>query len=157
MQLSGQRRSLAWCGRLLLLAGLLFGIVAMHSLGHLAEHRASPPPHATVMAAAAAPAHHHAARPADDGQRADRPDHGVDHSSPAGGTDHSPPPGGTDPMSVCLAVLGTGFLVLLLGGAFVHRPTDVPAAATTRLPHSLQPIPPPRRGTLLAQLSVLRV
>lgn len=155
--MSGQRRSLAWCGRLLLLAGLLFGIVAMHSLGHLAEHRASRTPSSTVMAAAGAPAHHHAAQPATDGQRPDRWDRGAHHSSPPGGAHHSAPPSGTDPMSVCLAVLGTGFLVLLLGGAFVHRPTDVPAAALTRLPYCLQPIPPPRRGTLLAQLSVLRV
>ncbi|MGG7575970.1 DUF6153 family protein [Streptomyces sirii] len=142
-----QRRFTAWCGRLLLFSALLFGIVAMHSLGHPAEHR-TPQASDTTAMAAAAPAHHHAAEPAAGAPQADRPDPGAHHPTPLGGM---------NPMSVCLAVLGAGFLVLLLGGAFVRGPADVPATALARLPHALRPIPPPRRRTLLAQLSVLRI
>ncbi len=142
-----QRRFTAWCGRLLLFSALLFGIVTMHSLGHPAEHRAPQASDTTVMAASAA-AHHHAAKSATGAPQADRPDHGAHHPAPHGGT---------DPMSVCLAVLGSGFLVLLLGGALVRGPADVPATAPARLRHALRPIPPPRRRTLLAQLSVLRI
>ncbi|ARF59853.1 hypothetical protein B1H19_33390 [Streptomyces gilvosporeus] len=118
----------------------------MHSLGHPADHCASRASGGTAMsvgttATAALMPVHHIADPAADAHRAD----------------HPKPVGGMDPSSVCLAVLGAGVLALLLGAAFVHRPTDVPAAVLARLPHALRPIPPPRRRTLLAQLSVRRV
>jgi hypothetical protein len=37
----GQGRAAAWCGRLLLFAALLVGIVAMHTLGHPSGHGAA--------------------------------------------------------------------------------------------------------------------
>ncbi|KIZ15291.1 DUF6153 family protein [Streptomyces natalensis] len=150
--MSGQRRSTALCGRLLLFTALLFGIVAMHSFGHPAEHCASrvsgdadmsgnTAMSVSVTATAVRMPMHHTAESAAEARRAE----------------HPKPVGGMDPSSVCLAVLGAGVLALLLGAAFTHRPTDVPAAVLAQLPHALRPIPPPRRGTLLAQLSVLRV
>ncbi|GAA3188067.1 MULTISPECIES: hypothetical protein [Streptomyces] len=50
--MAGQRSGTALCGRLLLFAALLFGIVAMHSLGHCADHPAA------GESAMAASAHH---------------------------------------------------------------------------------------------------
>ncbi|MGW1077794.1 hypothetical protein [Streptomyces sp. NPDC002537] len=41
--MDGQRRVAAWCGRLLLFAALLLGIVGMHTLGHPTGHDAPSP------------------------------------------------------------------------------------------------------------------
>ncbi|MFF4607246.1 hypothetical protein ACFY12_31490 [Streptomyces sp. NPDC001339] len=155
------------CGRLLLFTALLFGIVTMHTLGHPAEHSAPPMADSSAGTAASAPAHHAMAPVADaavgdtpvgdapvadvlvaDVPRADQDAHRAHHPAPLGGM---------DPMSVCLAVLGAATLVLLFWGVLARRPTDAPATVLARLPHALRPIPPPPRGTLLAQLSVLRV
>ncbi|MGY5080927.1 DUF6153 family protein [Streptomyces nigrescens] len=149
--MSGERRSTALCGRLLLFTALLLGIVMMHGLGHPAEHGAPPASDGTAATGAHAPMRH-TAEPATTKSAADTHQaHQTHHAH------HRAPLGETDPMSLCLAVLGAGVLVWLLGGAFAHRATGVPAAAPARLPHALRPNPPPRRPTLFAQLSVLRV
>lgn len=173
--MAGQWRVTAWCGRLLLFAALVFGIVAMHSLGHCAEHPASP---ASGSGAAA----HHGPGPAamTSGRMSPMPlTHGTVHADgAAAGQDsdataadtgparlsdgavpraHAPlPPGGTDPAAVCLAVLTAASLVLL-GAAFARRSADGPAGTLARLPHALRPIPPPPHGILLARASVLRL
>ncbi|WP_432003439.1 hypothetical protein [Streptomyces sioyaensis] len=139
--MNGQRRTTAWCGRSLLFAALLFGIVTMHTLGHPVEPSSSHMPGSSVVAAAA-PAHHVTEPTATDEPQAGAPT----------------PFGGADPMSVCLAVLSVWTVALLAAGALSHRPADLTASALTRLSHALWPIPPPgSRRTLLARLSVLRV
>ncbi|GAA0432645.1 hypothetical protein [Streptomyces luteireticuli] len=124
-----------WCGRLLLFAALLLGIVTMHTLGHPTGHDAPPASHAVQ-----AQAHLDMA----DGDHAAPPPH------------HRP---GLDPMSVCLAVLGAGWtVVLLLALRFLRRPAGAAVAAVrARFAHALWPIPPPPRHKALARLSVLRV
>ncbi|MEV6672747.1 DUF6153 family protein [Streptomyces sp. NPDC051162] len=151
---AGQRRATAWCGRLLLCAALLLGIVTMHTLGHPAEHgggggtasqtaTASHTSHSMTAMPAMAPMAaegHHAAPP-----RTDASVHGESH--------------GMDPMSVCLAVLGSALLalVLLLGAAALRRAAAALPAVRARLLLALRPIPPPPRHKALARLSVLRV
>ncbi|GAU65711.1 Syd protein [Streptomyces sp. NBRC 110611] len=141
------------CGRLLLFTALLFGIVTMHTLGHPAEHSAPSMADGGLGTAASAPAHHAAAASVTDVSVTDAPR--ADGDAPR--AHHPAPLGGMDPMSVCLAVLGAATLALLFCGVLARRPADVPATVLARLPHALRPIPPPPRGTLLAQLSVLRV
>ncbi|MBB1252813.1 DUF6153 family protein [Streptomyces alkaliterrae] len=143
-----QRRTTAWCGRVLLFVALLLGIVTMHSLGHPAEHHASHASGTALLTASAWDPHQHAADTAADKRRPDRVNQRADHPAPLGGM---------DPISVCLAVLGAGVLTLLLGRVLVHRSGHERAAAPTRLPHALRPNPPPRRGALIARLSVLRI
>ncbi|MFF4405707.1 hypothetical protein [Streptomyces sp. NPDC001404] len=129
-----QHKAAAWCGRLLLFAALLLGIVTMHTLGHPAEHGGGHP-----APAAMAHAHHDA--------------------HPSGPEAHDPVHGGMDPLSVCLAVLGTGWAAaLLLSLAVFLRGRSVAAAAVRAwFAPALWPIPPPPRHKALARLSVLRV
>ncbi|GGR02557.1 hypothetical protein [Streptomyces netropsis] len=148
-----RRKATAWCGRLLLFAALLLGIVTMHTLGHPSEHGSGPPgPTAAQPAAHAMPAHAAHAR-ADDGTTATA-------TGPAAGTPRTDPPphSGMDPMAVCLAVLAAGWAVALLLGlaALRRRSGTLTPAARARLLRTLWPIPPPRHKAL-ARLSVLRV
>ncbi|GAA2932007.1 hypothetical protein GCM10020221_29740 [Streptomyces thioluteus] len=128
-----------WCGRLLLFAALLLGIVTMHTLGHPTTGHDAPPAAHAVQAHPAAAAH----------------DGDGDHAAP--------PPShhrlGLDPMSVCLAVLGAGWtMVLLLALRFLRRPAGAAGAAVrARFAYALWPHPPPPRHKALARLSVLRV
>ncbi|MFC5799788.1 DUF6153 family protein [Streptomyces formicae] len=140
--MSGQRRAAAWCGRVLLLAALLFGIVTMHTLGHPVEHNSSHMPGSSVMAAATGFADHALEPTATHSPQADVP----------------APLGGMDPMSVCLAVLTVWAIALPAAGALSRQPADLIISALARLSHAAWPIPPPgSRRTLLAQLSVLRL
>lgn len=129
----------AWCGRLLLFAALLLGIVTMHSFGHPAAHGDdlhAPPAVVTghVAGPAAAPL-----PPSDDG-----------HGMPM------------NPTSVCLAVLG-GAAVGLLGALTSlatrsRRARVAPPGLLARWLPRLATGPPPSAGrTLLSRLSVLRV
>ncbi|MEU5425466.1 DUF6153 family protein [Streptomyces olivoreticuli] len=139
--MDGQRKATAWCGRLLLFAALLLGIVTMHTLGHPTGHGEN---RGTASHAMAAMADDPAAAP-----------HASDHhAASVHGESH-----GMDPMSVCLAVLGSALLVLvlLLGAAALRRLAPVPAVVRARLLAALRPIPPPPRHKALARLSVLRV
>ncbi|MGW1835868.1 hypothetical protein [Streptomyces sp. NPDC002067] len=175
--MAGQWRVTAWCGRLLLFAALVFGIVAMHSLGHCAGHPASP-------AAGSGAAAHHAPGPEamaptrmslthgpmdmgggassamavrDSGATAPEAGPARLSGDDAAPRAHAPlPPGGADPAAVCLAVL-TAVSLVLLGAAFARRSADGPGATLARLPHALRPIPPPPHGILLARASVLRL
>ncbi|MEW2575454.1 hypothetical protein [Streptomyces syringium] len=158
-----RRKATAWCGRLLLFAALLLGIVTMHTLGHPSEHGSGQPgPAAARPAAHAMPAH---AMPADAmpahaaHTRADDTAPDAVAAPPAGAPRTDPPPhSGMDPMSVCLAVLAAGWAVALLLGlaAFRRRSGAAAPAARARLLRTLWPIPPPRHKAL-ARLSVLRV
>ncbi|WP_171162164.1 hypothetical protein [Streptomyces sp. I05A-00742] len=138
----GQGTAGTWGGRLLLLAALLLGIVTMHTLGHPTEHG-----HPTDHGRPTAPAAHTA--------------HSSPHAVTAPVTEHlTPPPRpGMDPMSVCLAVLGAGWtVVLLLALAALRRPSGTAGAAPRAWHvHALWPVPPPPRHKALARLSVLRV
>lgn len=140
-----QRAATAWCGRLLLFAALLLGVVTMHTFGHPAAHGEGA---GTRPAAVAGPAGHlHAHAP---------PQH-----VPADGHDgHGMP---MDPTSVCLAVLGAAAVGLLGALAAVvlrtrrSRP-DGPSRRLARWLLCLAPNPPPPAGRiLLSRLSVLRV
>lgn len=134
--MGGRREATARCGRLLLLAALLLGIVTMHTLGHPGGHGGAP---------------HQAAAPAA---------HTMPMAAPALGGSHATPPphDGLDPSSVCLAVLGAGWeiVVLLLALAALRRPVVEAVAARAWFVRALWPFPPPVHQAL-ARLSVLRV
>ncbi|MEU2856410.1 hypothetical protein ACFZB6_00185 [Streptomyces syringium] len=156
--MDGRRKATAWCGRLLLFAALLLGIVTMHTLGHPSEHGSGQPgPTAARPVTHAMPAHampaHAAASQADDIAPAAM-------AAPAADAPRTDPPphSGMDPMSVCLAVLAAGWAVALLLGlaAFLRRSGAAAPATRARLLRTLWPIPPPRHKAL-ARLSVLRV
>ncbi|MET7903586.1 hypothetical protein ABZS86_19860 [Streptomyces sp. NPDC005355] len=137
----GQRRATAWCGRLLLCAALLFGIVTMHTLGHPSEGGGAPhdggPRHTAMDMAAVEAAPAHAA--------------GDPHPAPAGHGD------GMAPLSVCLAVLGAAPLALLIGAAtFARRAGGPTAGLRPRLPSALRPLPPPGLSPF-SRLLVLRI
>lgn len=133
----GQRKAAARCGRLLLFAALLLGIVTMHTLGHPDGHA---PAHASMaMTQTAAPGPMTPAGTA---------------AAPAAHSEH----GGMDPMSVCLAVLGAGWTAALLLSlaALGHPAGALFASVRAWCARALWPRPPPRHKAL-ARLSVLRV
>ncbi|MEU1780693.1 MULTISPECIES: hypothetical protein [Streptomyces] len=152
----GRRRVAAWCGRLLLFAALLLGIVTMHTLGHPRDHGPAVEAGTHAMAPGG-----HAMTSAGHAM----PDAGGHTSVPAASTPHHGGHGGMDPLSVCLAVLGTGsataFLLSLALAAFLRffrdRPGTGPVAARAWFSRALWPVPPPPRQKALARLSVLRV
>lgn len=136
-----------WCGRLLLLAVLLLGVVTMHTLGH-APHTGSPPPAAHAVAANTDTHDSVAFTTPLSATGAPAPD--THHGS---GDDDGPPMG---PLSVCLAVLGLGataVALLLTTGPGNRR--GAPACRCTGGIRSRRPAPAGR--LLLHRLSVLRV
>ncbi|WP_199930945.1 hypothetical protein [Streptomyces sp. CB02923] len=160
----GQGKAAAWCGRLLLFAALIVGIVGMHTLGHPGGGHGSPGPvpgaqhqghevrqHASAPAPITSPA---LAPPA--------------HTSPALASPALAPDGAVsvvddhhamDPGAVCLAVLSLCVLALVRTGRLLDRQAaDLLAAVRARLLRGLRPLPPPvPRHKHLARLSVLRV
>lgn len=146
----------AWCGRLLLFAALLFGIVTMHTLGHPTGGHGSMTPAVRMDAAHGGPGQVMGA-----GQLSgDHGEHVAAPLDPVGGPavgGHEQPGHGLDPMAVCLAVLLAAVTLALVAAALL-RPGVRPAPAAPRAPPRLRyrPAPPPPR-TLLSRLSVLRV
>ncbi|MYT36386.1 hypothetical protein GTY66_10000 [Streptomyces sp. SID8356] len=151
------------CGRLLLLAALLFGIFTMHTVGHPAEH---PDPGLTAqagpVAAQAAPVSAHtgpAAVSAVEVGGAGVSGRAAHYSGPASPADSPDSPmSGMDPLSVCLAVLGAWGLVLvglwLFGVRVGGRGLGAPVGAG--LLRVLRANPPPPIS-VLATVSVLRI
>ncbi|POX40584.1 hypothetical protein C3486_13165 [Streptomyces sp. Ru73] len=147
-----QRKAAAWCGRLLLFAALVAGIVTMHTFGHPMPEEGHG---AAVAVAAHTPSGHATAadNPMAAGPVAQAPPHAGGHAS-------APGPHGMDPGSVCLAVLSVGALALLAAGGLLvrRRSAELSAAAPARLLRALWPNPPPLpRHRRLARLAVLRV
>ncbi|WP_030670303.1 DUF6153 family protein [Streptomyces rimosus] len=142
----GQGKAAAWCGRLLLFAALIVGIVGMHTLGHpVGGHGTGAMPSAHQEHAQPMPGPHqdHAAQELT-----------VRASSPIADDHHAMNPG-----AVCLAVLSLWVLVLVRTGRLLgRRAADLLAAVRARLLRVLKPFPPPvPRHKHLARLSVLRV
>lgn len=132
--------------RLLLCAGLLFGIVCMHTLGHPSGHGADATPASMTAPMSTSAAH--------DGSRHAPAVHERAHEH----APDSPGHGGTDPSNVCLAVLGS-FTLLVLLTAVVLRPlleAVAPGPRTRGLAFAQRPNPPPPRR-VLSLLSVLRI
>ncbi|MFI9232266.1 DUF6153 family protein [Streptomyces rimosus] len=149
----GQGKAAAWCGRLLLFAALIVGIVGMHTLGHPvgghgsgamgAAHRPMAAAHQEHAQPVPGPHQEHAAQQLT-----------VRASSSIADDDHAMNPG-----AVCLAVLSLWVLVLVRTGRLLgRRAADLLAAVRARLLRGLRPLPPPvPRHKHLARLSVLRV
>ncbi|MFJ8672839.1 hypothetical protein [Streptomyces sp. NPDC093589] len=168
-----QERAAAWCGRLLLFAALIVGIVTMHTFGHpMAGHGG----HATLTASASASSSPSAAAsaPAPVAPAASGPvsaasgpmgmAHPVSATDSGGQAAHpsaDPDGGAMDPAAVCLAVLSVWAVALLVllgaGPPSGGLEADRLAALRARLARGLRSIPPPPRHKLLARLSVLRV
>ncbi|MDF4250304.1 hypothetical protein [Streptomyces sp. WMMB303] len=175
--LTGERTTRArgtWCGRLLLLAALLLGIVSMHTLGHpAAGPRESPRVAADLSASAVHGGSTEPVRAEDGALPPAHPAHPPrlrdGATDPAAGYEDSTPPEpehggghgtGTDPLSVCLAVLGAWTAAALLGAAvsvLAPRGTDGREPCRTRIRRALRPLPPPDTSSRLARLSVLRI
>ncbi|MEX2981852.1 hypothetical protein [Streptomyces sp. C36] len=160
--MQGRRGATAWCGRLLLFAALVLGIVTMHTLGHPRGHDGGAHAPSRAMAASMAheaPGHPSAPAAASPSARAPHASH-AETAARSGGAHAGDPAhgGGMDPMSVCLAVLGAGAAAVLLLSlaASGHLAGAVPVAARAWFSRSLWPLPPPRHKAL-ARLSVLRV
>ncbi|MET9050343.1 hypothetical protein ABZW50_04215 [Streptomyces bacillaris] len=162
----GVRSGSVMCGRLLLLAALLFGIFTMHTVGHPAEHpdpglaaQAGPvAAQSAPVAAQAGPGSAHtgpAAVSAVEVEVDGVSGKAAHHSGPA-----SPdsPMSGMDPLSVCLAVLGAWGLALvglwLFGVRVGGRGLGAPVGAG--LLRVLRANPPPPIS-VLATVSVLRI
>ncbi|MFI9325508.1 DUF6153 family protein [Kitasatospora aureofaciens] len=123
--------------RLVILAALLFGIVAMHTLGHPGRGHGG---HGPQLTAGQPMAGHHAVAAG---------------SAPA--TADPVAAEGMDPMAVCLAVLVGWTLVLLVVGPLLRRSGDAAAELRARLLRAVRAQPPPGGGRiLLGRLSVLR-
>ncbi|MET8471057.1 DUF6153 family protein [Streptomyces sp. NPDC006422] len=146
--------------RLLLFAGLLFGIVCMHTLGHPSGHGAGS---GSGHGANAAPMTALISTPMPAPMSAPVPASAAHDGSPHAPAVHehapdSPGHGGMDPLNVCLAVLGS-FTLLVLLTAVVLRPllaAVAPGPRTRGLSFAQRPNPPPPRR-VLSLLSVLRI
>lgn len=157
-----QRPAVRW-PRLLLLAALLLGISAMHTLGHpMPAHAMEDAPSVRFVASGLTvpPTGHAPSGEAHGELRREAPERAAP-SGPAGGattiTAEAPRPHtGMDPMSVCLAVLGA-LTLLVLGAGLAGPRRTAPLGGAARAPgRSGGPDPPPPRE-LLDLLTVLRV
>lgn len=138
-----QRRTAAWCGRLLLSAALLVGLITMHALGHPAEHASSRTPDRLATVAFT-------------GATVEGEPRSTADAAPAKGS-HTPLPG-LDTALVCLALLGACTVVFRVSRSSRYRLLGLLLAGLARFLHSLLPMPPPvSRSTFLARLSLLRI
>ncbi|MFI8099708.1 hypothetical protein [Streptomyces sp. NPDC086023] len=155
--------------RALLLAGLLLGLVTMHTLGHPAPaaaaaghaglgqhgqygqygHHAQPEHHgrpSTEDAGGTEPAHDRHGVPAAHTGEAANAQAGT---AQAGGAQAGGATGGLDPMAVCLAVLGALVLVALAGGhPLARRGRPAPYPGRTRRRWAAGRAPPSRTVVL---------
>ncbi|MFB1044020.1 DUF6153 family protein [Streptomyces chrestomyceticus] len=151
----GRGKAAAWCGRLLLFAALIVGIVGMHTLGHPVGGHGSKTMPAALQAQHASQTHHASqAHHAPETHHALQAPQQARHSSSVADDHHAMNPG-----AVCLAVLSLCVLVLVRTGRLLGRQAaDLLAAVRARLLRGLRPLPPPLpRHKHLARLSVLRV
>ncbi|MFJ2023378.1 hypothetical protein ACIODW_06110 [Streptomyces sp. NPDC087897] len=174
------------CGRLVLFAALLFGVLTMHTVGHPAEHSgpgaasfstpllAGPSSTAPTGPSHTAPTGPSYAVPAGRSYAvvagehtaagAQKPATAPPHRSPALHTasGHGPgddtPMSGMDPLSVCLAVLGAWGLTLLGARLLRGRRAAGPStgAPVDAGPPSARRPDPPPPIPVLAAVSVLR-
>lgn len=158
-----ERTAVRW-PRLLLVAGLLLGIVTMHTLGHPTQaHAMDDVPAVHFVPPAGHPGDHAPGGVADlaaglaaelasasaDLMQARAPGAAVAAEAPG-------PHTGMDPMSVCLAVLGA-LTMLFLGAGLAGPRRTAPLGGAARAPgRSGGPEPPPPRE-LLTLLAVRRV
>lgn len=167
-----ERTAVRW-PRLLLLAGLLLGIVTMHTLGHpTPAHAMDDVPAVRFVPPAGHPGDHApgsvadlaAALPADRAADLDQGiergiDRGLDRGFVQDAAVAAEGPGphtGMDPVSVCLAVLGA-LTLLFLGAGLAGPRRAAPLGGAARAPgRSGGPEPPPPRE-LLTLLAVRRV
>ncbi|WP_050502408.1 hypothetical protein [Streptomyces monomycini] len=171
-------KAAGWCGRLLLFAALIVGIVGMHTLGHpvgghgsgplpaahqgqpVGEARPGPETQHALQTGHAPPVHHPI-----QAQSAPQAHHPIQaQSAPqvpprARGSATADDHHAMNPGAVCLAVLSLCVLVLVRTGRLLGRQAaDLLAAVRARLLRGLRPLPPPvPRHKHLARLSVLRV
>ncbi|MEU6759069.1 hypothetical protein [Streptomyces sp. NPDC046685] len=139
--------------RLLLLAALLLGIVAMHSLGHPADSHAvedAPAGRSVASAGHTRGAERVHAQDPIPAAGAPLPTAAVGISTGTGtGT-------GMDPMSVCLAVL-TGLVLLYLGAGPAGSSDTAPLGGAARIPGRSGGPGSSSPRELLTRLAVLRV
>lgn len=159
MQVSRRVRAGGALSRLLLVAVLALGVLAMHSTGHPGE-----PSHAmsTVAHSTAATDTADAARSADatDATRstdaADPADPADAHTAGSGPRSSHEPAPTMDMQSLCVAILlGAWVLTALLAPAFTRRHEEW-AELLAQVAAFTRPRPPPR-GPDLTRLSVLRL
>ncbi|MDX3536175.1 hypothetical protein PV721_17705 [Streptomyces sp. MB09-01] len=167
--------------RLLLLAALLLGIVAMHTLGHPSASHAMEDVSAAHSVASAGPpgpaadggAHHNpvsaptapnreqvhrtAVEPAHEPARAPALEAGLETGlEPAQAAGTRWPGTGMDPMTVCSAVLA-GLVLLYLGAGPAGSRDTAPLGGAARIPGRSGGPDPPSPRELLTRLAVLRV
>ncbi|MEV6524512.1 DUF6153 family protein [Longispora sp. NPDC051575] len=125
--------------RLLFLALLALGVIGMHTFGHPSDSHGAPP---AMTGAHAQMAQHSMPAPIAVTQ---------DAVNGAGM--------GMDPVDVCLAILAALTIVILVGvlRGFLRRPHVLGWRADRAWSTAGRGPPPPWRGLLLADLSVLRV
>ncbi|MGW8437873.1 DUF6153 family protein [Nocardiopsis sp. NPDC055879] len=132
MSLSTSSRSrrvgLAWA-RILLLAALVLGVGAMHTLGHPHDGEHGGGQEMTAMVAAPEPGH--------------------------AAVDTDPPP--MDPTLMCLAIVGLAIALLGVAAVAFHRWPQAPQSAVCLLRRSIRDLSPPPGALSLAQLQVLRI
>ncbi|MFM9588238.1 hypothetical protein ACKI1J_01885 [Streptomyces scabiei] len=144
-------------GRLLLVAVLALGVLAMHGMGHPAEPAYSGTGRASAMAApdpsdasGASAAHHGPMGPAVDEATGG---HGADAPDPS--SSHGPAPA-MDMLSLCVAVLLGGWVLSALLASAYTRCRTWSARLLARVAAAARPNPPPR-GPDPTRLSVLRL
>ncbi|MBD9728134.1 DUF6153 family protein [Streptomyces caniscabiei] len=153
MQVSRRVRAGGTLGRLLLVAVLALGVLAMHSTGHPSEsaHAMSTVSHSTAATDTARSTD--ATRSTDAADPAAPADAHTTGSGPR--SSHKPAPT-MDMQSLCVAILlGAWVLTALLAPAFTRRHEER-AELLARVAAFARPRPPPR-GPDLTRLSVLRL
>jgi uncharacterized protein DUF6153 len=136
------------CARWLLLLGTLFGLAAMHTLGHTGMQMVPPTNHAAPAVASIRASVQAYLEPAAEMREA-----------PSCTGDHCPDHGAMSQWSVCLAVLGglavfALLVAVLIGGGRTRTPAAGKAMST---PVTSRAPPQQRFGLTIASTAVLRI